>query len=454
MKHLFLHALKTSLMMSIFLLVSCGGETRPGSTSGNNGNTTGGSTTPSQIDLELAKDNMVGVWSLSPYGPFPLGPKQDVGDMSISTVPQTVSFPDNQAVNRSFRMTISPTTGGKAIRVRLSNAFGTKPVRFENISIARGTGLLPTIQSASKIKLTVEGQTFGVVQPGDVLITDVAAFDFKAREDLAITFHVAGESGAITWHALSFAPQYISPHNSGDVTDDDIGTSFQQISVATFFISGVDAYEPKLKASIVALGDSITDGLYQVLNLRWTDFLASDLVARGEQIGILNQGISGNSITSARGDINGPHALIRFDRDVLSQSGVKGLILFEGTNDLGAGVKAEPIIAGYVELIQRAREANLCVFMGTITPRADVAWLRDRMITQEPERQKINGWIRTTPLIDGVIDFDKAVALPGPLALPNPAFFFADLLHPNPLGFRAMANAIEIDALLTKCDVK
>ncbi len=431
-------------------LISCGGDSPPKTSTSN-----GTSQTANPVNLQEAESNMVGAWSTSPYGPYPLGPLTREGT-PLPGAPEVVNFPGDQAVNRSFRMLINPTLGGRAIRLRFSNLKGTKPITLENISIAHGNPLLPNIDSATQTKLTSGGQPKAIIQPGEELITDVVAFEYKAQDNLAVTFHIAGESGPMTWHGVSFGTQFISSHNSGDVTKDAIGLSFREVSVGWFFLSGLDTFNPKAKHSIVALGDSITDGFLQVLNGRWTDRLAQRLNSQNLSVGILNQGINGNTVTPVADGGSGPAAVLRFDRDVLQRSGVKGLILFEGTNDLGRGVKADELILAYQSLIAKARERGLCVFMGTIPPRADIAfgWLPDGPITKEPERLKVNEWIRTTSLIDGVIDFDKVLGLPAsPVGIPNPLLYIPDLLHPNNIGFVAMGNAVDIQKLVSKCEL-
>lgn len=167
------------------------------------------SSSASRLDLRQAQANMVSVWSTAPYGPYPLGPLTQE-NVPLPGAPELASFPGDQAVNRSFRMIINPTLGGEAVRVRLSNLMGTQPVRFENISIANGNALLPIIDEGSRTPLTVNGRNFGVAMPGEELLTDVVEFEFNAQEDLAVTFHVAGESGPMNWHAVSFGPQYNS----------------------------------------------------------------------------------------------------------------------------------------------------------------------------------------------------------------------------------------------------
>ncbi|MEK6788199.1 MAG: GDSL-type esterase/lipase family protein [Pseudomonadota bacterium] len=402
-----------------------------------------------------ARDGLVGAWSAAPYGPYPLGPL--TMETPIGTTPGSITvarFDNDQARDQSFRMIINPTISGTQARIRLSNLKGDRPVRFESVSLSQVLPQLPVL-SGERVSLTFGGKSFVIAQPGEEVISDVVDFALKAQQDLAVSFHVAGESGPMTWHALSFGPQYISAPGSGDVTDDIIGLSFTGVSLGWFFISGLDVVNTQSPGALVAIGDSITDGAYQVLNQRWTDRLATRLNSAGQHIGILNQGINSNTVTELPQEepFRGSPAVLRFDRDVLQRSGVKGVIIFEGTNDLGAGVKAEPVIAGLQDMIRRARSAGLCVFMATITPRADVAfgWFPDGPTVKEPERIKINTWIREQAPVDGVIDFDAVLALPGLPAIPNIALYFPDLLHPNPVGFRQMGDAIDIDALRSKC---
>lgn len=431
--------LRTLLILMLpWLITSCGSSDNSASPSaGKSGN------------------NLVGAWSAAPYGPYPLGPL--TMDTPLGTTPGSVTaarFDNDQARDQSFRMIINPTISGTQARIRLSNLKGDRPVRFESISVSRVLPQSPVL-TGERVSLTFGGKPFVIAQPGEEVISDVVDFTLTAQEDLAVSFHVAGESGPMTWHAVSFAPQYISAPGSGDVTSDSAGLAFTGVSVGWFFISGLDVVNAQSPGALVAIGDSITDGAYQTLNQRWTDRLATRLNDAGLQIGILNQGINSNTVTELAQDepYRGSPAVLRVDRDVLQRSGVKGVIIFEGTNDLGAGVKAEPVIAGLQDLIRRARSAGLCVFMATITPRADVAfgWFPDGPTVKEPERIKINDWIRQQAAVDGVIDFEAVLAVPGAPGIPNAALYTPDLLHPNPLGFRQMGDAIDIDALQSKC---
>lgn len=415
----------------------------------------GSSGSSSPTSATAARTDMVGAWAAAPYGPYPLGPLST--ETPIGTTPGSVtvaSFENDQARDQSFRMIIHPTISGSKARIRLSNLKGDRPIRFESVSLSQVLPQSPVL-SGERVSLTFGGKSFVIAQPGEEVISDTVDFALNAQEDLAVSFHVAGESGPMTWHAVSFGPQYVSAPGSGDVTGDTQGLSFTSGSVGWFFVSGLDVVNTQSTGALVAIGDSITDGAYQVLNQRWTDRLATRLNDAGHHIGILNQGINSNTVTElpAEEPYRGSPALLRFDRDVLQRSGVKGVIIFEGTNDLGAGVKAEPVIAGLQDMIRRARNAGLCVFMATITPRADVAfgWFPDGPTVKEPERIKINDWIREQAPVDGVIDFAAVLALPGLPAIPNAALYIPDLLHPNSVGFQQMGDAIGIDTLKSKC---
>lgn len=401
------------------------------------------------------RDGMVGAWAAAPYGPYPLGPLTQATPVGATPGSITAArFDNDQARDQSFRMIINPTISGNQARIRLSNLKGDRPVRFESVSLSHVLPQSPVL-TGERASLTFAGKSFVIARPGEEVISDVVDFALKAQEDLAVSFHVAGESGPMTWHAVSFAPQYVSAPDSGDVTDDANGQAFTGVSVGWFFISGLDVVNAQSPGALVAIGDSITDGAYQVLDQRWTDRLATRLNEAGQHIGILNQGINSNTVTELAQEepYRGSPAVLRLDRDVLQRSGVKGVIIFEGTNDLGAGVKAEPVIAGLQNMVSRARSAGLCVFMATITPRADIAfgWFPDGPTVKEPERLKINDWIRAQAPVDGVIDFDAVLALPGLPGIPNAALYTPDLLHPNPAGFQQMGDAIDIDALKGKC---
>lgn len=393
-----------------------------------------------------------GAWATAPYGPYPLGPVTPTLPVDPFAVSTLTLFTNKQAVDQSFRMVIHPTIGGKIVRIRLSNLMGDRPVTFTSAQIAhRAVG--PAIVPGSAVGLSFAGKPDVTIAPGQEAVSDAAAFVFSHGDDLAVSFHVVGESGPMTWHAISFVGNYVGLPGT-DTTGDPTGLSFAtQPTAGWFFLNGLDVKASDSIGAIVAIGDSITDGFLQIpeSNTRWPDDLAQRLAAANVQMGVLNQGINSNTVTTegtpAGQEYKGPPAILRFQRDVLDRPGVRSVIIFEGTNDLTMGIKAAVIHAGILSLVDRAHAAGLCVVVGTIMPRDDQTYGWDKA-TMEPERVALNALLRATKGVEGLADFDQVMGSPIDPTLPNPVLYFADLLHPNTLGFQVMADAVPMEALL------
>jgi lysophospholipase L1-like esterase len=227
------------------------------------------------------------------------------------------------------------------------------------------------------------------------------------------------------------------------------------------FISGIDVETARNGRAIVVLGDSISDGVGSSMdaNQRWPDLLANRLNARGAAgWGVVNMGISGNRLLS---DGAGQSALARFDRDVLSTPAVDAVVVFIGVNDLGISfgrfegpmgemmkaaraasspATAETMIAGYRQLIARARAKGLKVLAATITPYGSAFYYSEE---GEAARQAINTWIRSSKEVDGVLDFDAAIRDPARPTQMKDGFHSGDFLHGSDAGYAAMAAAID-----------
>lgn len=396
-------------------------------------------------------DGWVGAWAAAPYGPYPLGPLTSLFPVDAA-LPLPSYLPNDHAVDQSFRMIVHPTIGGTSLRVRLSNLMGDRPVTFDPVHIGRSLTLAgPALVPGTDMALSFGGELGVTVAPGAEAISDPVPMVLSAGDDLAITFHVVGESGAITWHAVAFGPNYVGLPNAGDQTGDVTGVGFPQPSLGWFFISGVDVRNPNATGAIVAIGDSITDGAYTAANTRWTDWFTQRLQATGMVVGMLNEGINSNTVTVAASppgsEYEGPPAVLRFDRDVLQRSGVHAVVIFEGTNDLSAGASAANVFTGIRSMVTQAHAAGLCVVVGTIMPRGDTP-IAPWTAANEVQRKQLNAMLRAQTDIEGLADFDTAMANPLAPDQPNLPLYFPDQLHPNSVGTKVMANVVPIGPLM------
>jgi lysophospholipase L1-like esterase len=337
--------------------------------------------------------------------------------------------------------------------LRISNAFGTAPLHFTSVQVARPTSPpSPRIDASTDRALSFSGRPEVTIPAGAEYISDPLAFPVAAQSDLAITFHIDEPPAGETSHPGSRATSYLLHGDHVAEADLPGASTFEH----WFNIAGVDVSAPPDAAAIVTLGDSITDGHGSTTNGndRWPDDLARRLRAAmpARHLGVLNLGIGGNRLLL---DGLGPNALARFDRDVLAQSGVRYLIVQEGINDIGTfGLQGgleqaghdhlvRSIIGAYEQIVMHARAHGIRVIGGTLTPFVESAYYKPGPMS-EADRVAVNQWIREPGHFDAVIDFDKAVRDPQRLEALLPAYDSGDHLHPSPAGYRAMADAISL----------
>ena len=356
--------------------------------------------------------------------------------------------------NQTLREIVHTSIGGDTVRVRLSNAFGAQPVEIGAVHIAlRSSGA--SIKTASDHALTFSGRPRVEVPAGAVVLSDPVKLAIPPASDLAISLFVPHEAVGGGVHYSAQQTSYIA---AGDATGaQDIPSPATITSWA--FLTGVDVLAPASEGSIIAFGDSITDGARSTVdaNHRWPDTLASRLLAAKRRLAVVDMGIGGNRIlhegAASKRPQFGINALARFDQDVLAQPGVKYLVILEGINDIGhAGssapaseaVTAEDIIAGLKQMIARAHEKDIKVIGATLTPFEGPANVQRGYWTPEKAkvRDAVNEWIRTTKDFDGFIDFDKVVRDPQNPTKVLPAFDSGDQLHPSDAGYEAMGKAI------------
>jgi len=366
--------------------------------------------------------------------------------------PQNALSPEDMT-DATLRQVFHLSVGGPAIRVHLSNAFGIEPLCITSAHIARPSA--PTssaIEPSSDRPLTFAGRAEAIIPPGAELISDPVDYEVLPLSDLDVTIHLQSPPARETGHPGSRATSYYAHGNmvgAAALTEPKHVDHWYQVSE-------IDVQSVPGSASVVALGDSTTDGHGATTNGndRWTDVLAARLQSSRStnNIGVSNQGIGGNHLLS---DGLGPNALARFDRDVLAATGVRWVIIFEGVNDLGGlardgevGVMqhqalVERVLEAYRQITERAHAHGLRVFGATITPYTGSKFYHPGSLS-EADRQAVNGWIRSPRNFDAVIDFDGVVRDPEQPDHLLPAYDCGDHLHPSPAGYKAMGDAIPL----------
>jgi lysophospholipase L1-like esterase len=352
----------------------------------------------------------------------------------------------------TLRQTVRVTVGGQQFRLRFSNAFGGAALPITQVSVALpagGQAGVGAIQPGTSRPVTFSGRTSIVVPVGAQIVSDPLNFDLAARSNLTVTMYLAqGQaSNNITSHPGSRTDSHMVAGNHVD----DVDLAGATTVAHWYFISGVEMWSRPTTAAAVMVGDSLTDGRGSTTNMndRWPDQLLDRLQSRPgtSDIAIVNQGAGGNRVLN---DGLGPNALGRVDRDVLSQSGVKWLLVFEGVNDIGtaeAGEAAQKqvvddLITAFDQIILRAHAHGIRVYGATITPFGGNTGYDDPAGLREASRQAVNEWIKTSRRFDGVVDFDRVARDPAAPRQLAPAFDVGDHLHLNPAGYKALADAV------------
>ena len=356
------------------------------------------------------------------------------------------NLPPVPLADSTLRQFVHVTLGGARVRVRFSNAFGTNSVTLNSVHIALASGAGSagggSINTATDKALTFHSAPSVTLPPGAVVFSDPVNFNLPALANLAISIYFGNISATtINGHPGSRTASFIQSGNV--VTAANLATA--RTTAHWYIITGVDVLAEASSKALVTFGDSITDGRGSTTdgNDRWPDDLAQRLHTNAPTAGVavINMGIGGNGLYRGLG----PAAVNRFDRDVIAQSGVRCLIVFEGVNDIGGdftGTIATNLIAAYTQFVAKAHAHNLVAYGATITPFGGNRYYTPN---HEASRQTVNAWIRTNHLYDGVIDFDAVVRDPVTLTNLLSAYNSGDGLHLNPTGYEAMANAIDLN---------
>ena len=407
-------------------------------------------------------------------------------------------------VNTTIRHMVRVSVGGSKIRLRLTNAATPEDLAVDDLHVALWdkaacpTPLPPVapgtvsrgpacsnIVPGTDTPVTLGGSRSFVIPARSDVYTDPVDFPVEPLGEVAISLYFRNLTPPVTTHPFGARTAYRVvglPGSDGNFAGATVfdaatlqGTAALAVASNRVVITGIDVLAPRTTRGLVAVGDSITDGDHTIpeTDTRWTDYLAARFIDEHQGNGKLppvvsNAGIGANRVVTDAFSGAGPNLVSRFDRDVLSRSGVTDIIVLEGINDIGQGFPggfietAENIIAAYQTLIARAHAAGAKIYFATMTPirtdEATAAGTYTGLFSQsqtlfelrEPRRQAVNEWILTTNEHDGAIDFNAALSAPGLLnQLYAPYSLYPingtnDQLHPNYIGYRVMADTVDL----------
>ena len=371
-----------------------------------------------------------------------------------STAPQLVEPgnmpPSPGLTNNSLRQVVRVSIGGDTLRIKYSNEFSTSTVTMKSVQIAVSTGG-NTINVSTNKELKFSGNGEVTMNAGAAVTSDPIAFTLTPRMDVAITIYFGQTSATVTGHPGSRTTSYIIAGNTTTTTD------FTRAVMTDHWynINTIDVQAPSTAACVAILGNSITDGRGSTTNMqnRWPDVFSEALLrdSSTRHVGVLNQGIGGNSVLS--GGL-GPTGVSRYDRDILSQRGVRWAIVFEGVNDIGgvnsaaaATTTANNLVAAYKQMIVKAHANNIRIYGATIMPFKGNSYYNQY---SETCRNTVNQWIRTKGNYDGCIDFDKVMRSPVDTTS-LVSSYQNDGLHPDSTGHKTMGESVDLN-LFTGAD--
>ena len=356
--------------------------------------------------------------------------------------------------NRTLRMVEHSSVGGGQVRVRLDNAFIGVPVNVGHVTVAVQSST--SVAAGAPVTVTFNGNQATTIPGGGQAVSDAVPFTVPADANLLVSVYFPGTVQLESLHSLGMQDMYSTADNAGDQTADVGNYPVNNTFGFWTLLSGVDVVPSGGAAvgTVVAFGDSITDGYQSTYNgdNRWPNDLWRRLGAsQYPHRGVVDEGISANRVVSddftgvqGSGD-GGISAVSRLDRDVLSQSGVRTLIVLEGVNDIKSGTSADAVIAGLKQIAAEAHAYGITVIGGTVTPfQGYSAWTT----AYEAQRQAVNGFVRASGgTFDAYVDFDAAIRDPSNPAAMLAVYDSGDHLHPGPAGYQAMADAVDLSRL-------
>ncbi len=375
----------------------------------------------------LASDSLrkwVGTWSAAPY------------------LVEAANMPPSPGLtNNTLRQVVRVSIGGDTLRLKLTNINNAQNVVLKAVNVAVSQGG-SKIDPATLTPLRFGGSASATMNAGSSVTSDPFAFKLDPSMRVAITILYGATSSNMTGHVGSRTNSYI-------VSGDKVSATELTGSVTTphwYSINTLDVLAPKSASCVGIIGNSITDGygLTPDLQNRWTDIFSQALLANPStaQVGVLNMGIGATTVLGS-GQTAG---VVRFQRDILEQSGLGYVIIFHGVNDIGASnASATSLIAGLKQMVTAARAKGVKVYGGTILPFNGNSYYS---VAHEAVRREVNAWIRTSGTYDAVIDFDKTMRDPADTTRMKAALK-NDWLHPNTEGYKVMGESLDLKLFAT-----
>jgi lysophospholipase L1-like esterase len=374
-------------------------------------------------------------WVMSWYAaPQPGWDSQFVLPMNVPAVL------DNQTVREYVRI----SAGGERIKLVFSNRYGKAPLA---IGAAR----------VMMREVTFAGARQVVIAPGATVTSDPVALSVAPLSQLEVTTYLPKRTAITGFHWGASQSISVAAGNVSGAAEFSKATRVE----GRLFLSAVLVDALPNGRTVVALGDSITDGNGSTpdADRRWPDFLARRLAPHG--IAVANAGISGARLLS---DGMGERALARFEQDVLNQPGVSDVIVLLGINDIGwpgspfapaeTMVTLNELTAGFRQLAAIAHARTIRITVGTLPPfegaLEGTPFAGHYNPQKEVLRLRLNDWIRGAGIFDGVVDFDAVLRDPARPQRMRAQFDSGDHLHPGDAGYRKMAEAIDIDAIVAR----
>ena len=356
--------------------------------------------------------------------------------------------------NASVRMIARVTAAGEAVRIRLDNTYGGEPLEIGAAFVGqpmRGARLAP----GSNRPVRFGGNASVTIAPGERVTSDPVGMAVRAGQDLAVSLHVPGAGVRPSRHRGALTTSYLSEDGAGDVTADETGEPFGATTTSMWWLKAIDVQSRTSTGTIVAFGDSITDGSCATVDGhdRWEDWLAVRLALAaagpGVHKAVVNEGIGGNTVTRAAlqpPPVSTP-GIERLERDVFSHHGVTHVVLFMGTNDIRRDASAGGVIAGMDRIIREVQARGIAIIGATVIPRHNRAPTADNSgwtPAKTAIRNRVNAWMRDAARFDAVLDFDAVTRRADDADLLEPALD-CDGIHPNVLGYYEMGRSIPLD---------